>query len=179
MWSQYGSGRRTLPEQLDYYGQLSAQFPIAPLRVVYGASGTLPAAAFLADPRGIVEHTLYWTGVDSELEGHYLLAILNSETARKLAEGLQARGQWGARHFDKVMLSLPIPQFDYSNKLHGALARAAAHAEHVAAGVELSEGMHFVRARQKIRAALREDGVAQKMDKLVLELLGGSSAIEP
>jgi len=105
-----------------------------------------------------------------------LLASLNSETARKLAEGLQARGQWGARHFDKVILSLPIPSFDRSNKLHRALARAAAHAEQVAAAVKLSEGMHFVKARQKIRAALREDGVAEKIDQLVAELLKNKAA---
>jgi hypothetical protein len=179
IWSQYGSGRRTLVEQLDYYGQLSAQFPIAPLRVVYSKAGTLPAAALLADSGGIVDTELYWMKVDSKGEGHYLLAILNSETTRKLVEGLQARGQWGARHFDKVMLSLPIPQFDGTSKLHRALVRAATYAEQVAAAVQLSEGMYFVRARQKIRAALREDGVAQKIDNLVAELLGVSSAMQP
>jgi len=172
MWSQYGSGRRTILEQLDYYGQLSAQFPIAPLRVVYTASGTLPAAAFLADPRGIVEHKLYWASIDSELEGRYLLAILNSETARKGAEHLQSRGQWGARDFDKVMLSLPIPQFNSTDKLHRSLARAAKHAEEVASTVQISEGTRFITARQRIRAALSEDGVAEKIDRLVAELLG-------
>jgi hypothetical protein len=110
-------------------------------------------------------------GVDAKAEGLYLLAILNSETARKYAEHLQSRGQWGTRDFDKVMLSLPIPSFDNSNRLHKALARAASHAEQVAAAVELREGMHFVRARQCIRVALREDGIAQKIDKLVAELL--------
>lgn len=63
---------------------------------MYSASGTLPAAAFLTDGRGIVEHKLYWTRVDSELEGCYLLAILNSDTTHKHAEHLQSRGQWGA-----------------------------------------------------------------------------------
>ena len=70
-----------------------------------------------------------------------------------------------------MILSLPIPSFDASNKLHTQLAKAAAHAIEVAAAVKLSEGMHFVKARQKIRAALREDGVAEKIDKLVAELL--------
>jgi hypothetical protein len=171
LWSGYGSGRRTLTEQIDYYGQLSAQFPIATLRVVYSASGTLPAAALLSDKRGIIEHKLYWIEIDTKQEGHYLLAILNSETARGRAEHLQSRGQWGARDFDKVMLSLPIPRFDSSNRLHKSLAKAAAHAEKVAASVKLKEGMYFVTARQKIRAALHEDGIAQEMDKLVVELL--------
>lgn len=156
---------------MDYYGQLSAQFPIAPLRVVYCASGTLPAAAFLVDARGIVEHKLYWTSVDNELEGRYLLAILNSETARKLTEGLQSRGQWGARDFDKVILSLPIPRFDRADKLHRALARAAKHAEEIAGAVQIAEGTHFIKVRQRIRTALREDGIAEKIDQLVAELL--------
>lgn len=81
--------------------------------------------------------------------------------------------QWGARHFDKVMLELPIPEFDGGNELHRRLLEAAEEAEKVAAAVELKEGEHFVRARKRIRDALREDGVAAKMDTLVAELLGG------
>jgi SAM-dependent methyltransferase len=175
LWSKHGSGKRTLKEQCDYYGQLTAQFPVAPLKVAYSASGTIPAATLLSDPRGIIEHKLYWTNIDTEKEGRYLLAILNSETARHLAEHLQSRGQWGARDFDKVILSLPIPTFDSSNKLHMALSRAAAHAEHVASAVQLTEGTHFITARKRIRAALDEDGITQKMDKLVAELLEGNT----
>ncbi len=171
LWVEHGSGKRTLTEQLDYFGQLSAQFPITSLRVVYNASGTLPAAALLSDIEGIIEHKLYWLKVDTEREGRYLIAILNSETARKSAEHLQSRGQWGARDFDKVILSLPIPNFDASNSLHKALAKAAGHAEHVANAVQLKEGMHFITARQRIRAALHEDGIAQKIDEMVKELL--------
>ncbi len=96
---------------------------------------------------------------------------MNSETTRKGAEHLQSRGQWGARDFDKVMLSLPIPRFDGSNKLHMALAKAAVHAEQIAAAVQFSDGMHFVKARQSIRAALNQDGIAQTIDKLVANLL--------
>ena len=74
--AEHGTGRRTLTEQLDYYGQLSAQFPVPPLRVVYTASGTLPAAELLKDPEGVVEHKLYWHAPESESEGLYLLAVL-------------------------------------------------------------------------------------------------------
>lgn len=171
LWQLHSSGRRALMEQLDYYGQLSAQFPVAPLRVVYSKAGSLPAAALLRDQSAIVDTTLYWAAVESSEEGYYLLAILNSETARSLAEGLQARGQWGARHFDKVMLSLPIPRFNRANKLHGALVESANHAEQVAATVELEEGIHFIRARRKIRYALLEDGIAQRINKLVAKLM--------
>jgi BarA-like signal transduction histidine kinase len=126
----------------------------------------------LTEPAAVVEHGLYWVPVSSDAEAHYLTAIMNSETARKMAEHLQARGQWGARHFDKVMLSLPIPSFDGSTPLHQELAKAAAHAVEVAASVPLKEGTHFVRARRLVRGALQEDGVAGRIKALVEELLG-------
>ena len=34
LWEEKGKGRRSFLEQYDYFGQLSAQFPIAPIRVV-------------------------------------------------------------------------------------------------------------------------------------------------
>jgi len=172
LWQQHGRGRRSLVEQMDYYGQLSAQLPGAPVRVVYAASGTLPAVAVLRDRAAICEHKLYWTAAHGPGEAHYLTAVLNSETARSRVEHLQSRGQWGPRDFDKVMFDLPIPRFDPGNDLHRALAAAARGAEEVAAGVPLSEGMHFVRARGLIRKALAEDGISGRMERLVERLLG-------
>jgi hypothetical protein len=75
-WAQHGKRKdELLVPRLDFFGQLSAQLPIAPVRVIYGASGTLPAAAILRDPRAIVEHKLYWTAASGD-EAPYLLAIL-------------------------------------------------------------------------------------------------------
>ena len=172
LWSQHGRGRLTFAAQIDYYGKLTAQLPPPPLRVVYTASGTLPAAALLPGDFAIVEHKLYWAGVTNDAEGRYLLAVRNSETARRRVEHPQSRGQWGARDFDKVILSLPIPRFDPANRLHQELTAAAASAEQVAADVTLQEGMHFVRSRQLVRRALQEDGVATRIDNLVTQLLG-------
>ena len=143
------------------------------MRVLYTKSGTLPAAMLLREQHAVVDHTAYWHRVESESEGLYLQAILNSETARSRAEHLQSRGQWGARHFDKVMLSLPVPKFDADNTLHGELAGAAATAQTVASGIELQEGRHFVSARRLIREALRDDGVGGRIDGLVARLLDG------
>ena len=84
----------------------------------------------------------------------------------------QARGQWGARHFDKVMFSLPIPLFVPSSMLHQQLAQAGACAEKVAPAVQFKERTHFIRTRQLIRNALREDSVADRIDDLVAKLLG-------
>ena len=141
--------------------------------MIYAASGTLPAACLLRDPRGVVEHVLYWTAPASEAEARYLSAVFNSEVARARAEQYQSRGQFGARHFDKVMFNLPIPRFDAREKLHLALAEAAARAEQVAAAVELPEGVKFQRARGLVRAALAEAGLSQQIDGLVAQLIDG------
>ena len=117
-------------------------------------------------------NTSSWAPVETVGEANYLAAILNSETARERVQHLQSRGQWGARDFDKVMLTLPIPRFDRSVVVHAALAAAGARAERLAAAVELAEGVKFVRARQHIRAALEADGIAGEIDGLVADLLG-------
>jgi hypothetical protein len=162
--------RLTLAESLDYHGKLSAQFPTDALRVLYAKAGTQPAACILHDARVVVDHKAYWSTVHSLEEARYLTAILNSEEARARVEHFQSRGQWGARDFDKVMFELPIPLFDGADPVHAELVAAAARAEGVAATVDIA-GMGFVRARQAIRAALRDDGVAHEIDRLVAVLL--------
>jgi BarA-like signal transduction histidine kinase len=175
LWRQHGRSGTSFLDQLDYYGKLTAQLPPSPLRVVYAKAGTLPTAALLKDRAAIIENKLYWARPASQSEAHYLLAILNSETVRARVAHLQSRGQWGARDFDKVMFSLPIPSFDPKNTLHQRLARAAQRAERVAAKVPLQDGEHFVRARGLIRDALEKDGVANLIDELVAELLANAT----
>jgi hypothetical protein len=142
----------------------------SPIRIVYAASGTLPAAAVLRDPGTVVEHKLYWAAAE-ENEAYYLAAILNSEAARSRVAHLQSRGQWGARDFDKVIFELPIPAYEPSTALHQQLAATARLAEKVAESVTLSPGMHFVRMRSMVREALLADGVGQKVEVLVVTLL--------
>jgi len=162
----------TWSQQLNYNGKLASQFPIAPLRLVYAKSGSLPAACVIRDERAVIDHMLYWVAPASEEEAYYLAAILNSETARARAERYQARGQFGARHFDKVMFNLPIPLFA-ADPLHHELAFAGAHAEAVAAKVELVDGEKFQRARKRVRDALAEEGIGGEIEKLVEKLLDG------
>ena len=159
VWKAHGKSRIGFSDQLNYYGKLKSQFPIAPLRVVYAKAGTLPAACLIWNDRAVVDHMLYWMAPESEEEGRYLVAILNSETARGRIAHLQARGQFGARHFDKVMFNLPIPRFRADEAIHRALARAAAEAERVAEAVELPERAGFQRAHR--RAALLRDAAAR------------------
>lgn len=173
LWSAHAeSGEMTLIERWNYRNELGAQFPSSQIRVLYAASGTQPAAAVAAEV-GVIEHGLYWTGASSVQEARYLVAILNSEAARRRAAAYQARGQWGARHFDKVTFNLPIPRFDPKAKLHHDLAAAAERAEAIAAAVRLPEGVKFRRARAMVRAALAEAGVSETVDRLVERLLDG------
>ena len=177
LWEKHKQGRArtkktSLVENWDYYGKLTAQSHPAELRVVYATSGTLPAAAILRDDSAVIDMSLYWAAVSDEGEAQYLAAVLNSETARKRTAPLQSRGQWGARHFAKVMLALPVPRFDAQDALHLELAAEALRAEEVASAVSLKEGTHFVKARGEVRAALAADGVAGRIDGLVAQLLG-------
>jgi hypothetical protein len=163
----------SLIEQFNYYGKLQSQFPIKPLRVAYTKAGTLPAASIIRDDKTVIDHMLYWSAPSTEDEAAYLAVILNSETARSRISDLQARGQFGARHFDKVMFTLPIPRFEPENPLHKELAENGAAAEKLAAAVELPEGIKFQRARKLVRDALADAGIAQRIDNLVERLLDG------
>jgi hypothetical protein len=166
-------GGMSLIGRWNYHNELGAQFPMSGFRVLYAKAGTLPAAILLEDRQPVIDHMLYWMPVSEQVEGHYLVSILNSEAARSRIEQYQARGQFGARHFDKVMFNLPIPRFDPASSLHLELAAAAEGAEKVAAVVELPEGVPFQRARGMVRKALNADGVADRIDGLVSRLLDG------
>ena len=175
VWDDNRAANMSLIEQFDYYGKLASQFPMSQLRVVYAASGTIPAACLLRKSSAVIEHGIYWSPASTVGEAHFLLSILNSEAARVRAAPQQARGQWGARHFDKVMFNLPIPRFDSKIKLHSEIAAAAAKAEKIAAVTALPENVKFQRARGLIRNALIEDGVAGEIDDLVVRLLDGET----
>lgn len=174
LWDRHGKGTSRFQEKLDFYGLLSKQFPIAPLKIVYAKAGKQPACAVIRDDRAIIDHKLYWAPLASDAEAHFLLAVFNSETTRARAERWQSSGQWGARDFDKVIFRLPIPLFVPANPLHAALADAAEQAERIAAEVSLREGEHFTRARRRIREALAEAGIAPEIDRLVADLLDGA-----
>ena len=171
VWDKHKSGALSFVEQIDYYGKLSAQFPVPEFRILYTASGTLPAAAMLKDERAVIEHKLYWGKVE-EQEGYYLCSVLNSEAARTRIAHMQSRGQWGARDIDKLLFEVALPRFNSKDVLHSDVAKAGKQAEAVAAAVVLPEGGHFVKARRLIREALVEDGVGEQIEKLVERLLG-------
>jgi hypothetical protein len=172
LWDEHGSGKMTFQRQLDYMHKLVRQFPVAGQRIVYSKAGSQPAACIIEDADGLIDQKLYWAPLKSLQEGRYLAAVLNSETIRAAAEGWQSEGQFGKRDFDRVALNLPVPEFSAGSSLHEALVAAAEDAERIAAGVELDLDRPFTDSRSRIRAALRSDGVADRLDNLVAELIG-------
>ncbi|AWN35649.1 N-6 DNA methylase [Methylobacterium radiodurans] len=172
IWQRTSAGRMTLGQRWNFHNGLTSQFPIRALRVVFSKAGRQPAACLLRDGQAIIDHKLYWAEVETEAEGLYLLALLNSETVRARIAPLQARGEQGERDFDKLMFTLPIPHFDARSGLHADLAAAAAEAERVAGAVPVEPGTPFQRARRAIREALRGDGISARIDALTADLLG-------
>lgn len=172
LWNKNAESSMTLVERWNYHNELGAQFPTPEIRVVYSKAGTLPAATIIRERKVVIDHKLYWATTASAPEAAYLVAILNSETGRKRVESLQSRGQWGARDFDKVMFTLPIPRFDETKALHRDLAAAAAEAEALAATLEIDPATRFQTARRRVRDALTEAGISPRIDRLVERLLG-------
>jgi SAM-dependent methyltransferase len=173
IWNENQPSDMSLVEQFNYYGKLKSQFPIPPLRVVYAASGTIPAACLLRANSAVIEHKLYWSAPSTESEALFLAGILNSEAARERFASLQSRGQWGARDFDKVVFTLPIPRFDETVSLHAELAAAACDAENLVASIALPDGVRFQRARKLVRDGLTEARISTRIDGLVARLLDG------
>jgi SAM-dependent methyltransferase len=169
--SNRSSEKRTLLEQLDYMHQLTAQFPIAPWRVVYTKAGNTLAAAIVQDPIAIIDHMLYWTTAQSQDEAAYLVAVLNTPILNDLVRPFQSVGAFGARHFDKYVWQAAIPLFDTTQPLHRRLVALTAKASEVASKVELADGMGFQAARRLIRQELAIAGISAMLDSTVTELL--------
>jgi hypothetical protein len=178
IWGENRSSatKLSLLEQLDYMHKLSAQFPAAPLRVVYSKAGNYLTAAVLADPRAVVENALYWATVGSIDEARYLTAVLNAPVVTELVRPLMSVGAFGPRHFDKYVWYVPIPEFDANSLEHRHIVILAKDAERVAASIELAEDVGFQRARRLIRDELIAQGVFADIDQAVSALVGRTSA---
>jgi SAM-dependent methyltransferase len=166
-----GKPRMTLSQQIDHMRKLSCQAGSPSIRVFYTASGTRLSAVRAASNDSVVEHKAYWATARSEAEAGYLVAVINSAAALAKIVDLQSHGQRDKRDFDNLVWTLPIPEYDENDPLHRDLVAAAAHAEMVAAGVDLTASQHFTAKRRAIRAALTADGVAAEMEALVDALL--------
>ena len=165
------SDRRTLPEQVDYMGQLTAQFPIPTYRVAYTASGNTLAASVIEDSAGVIEHKLYWAPVQTREEANYLAAILNAPALTKLVRPFQSVGAFGPRDFDKYVWQAPIPLFDRDSDLHKNLAELGAQAAQVARGGDVPVGERFQATRGRIRETLKRAGLDKALSAALESLI--------
>ena len=123
------ANRLDLLGQLDFYGKLSSQLEwrrgskSKALRVIYNQSGT-PTAALLEDNEALVDYTLYWIACKDRREAYYLLAIINSDALYDAVAPMMPKGQFGARHLQKHLWKLPIPEFDADDPRHTEISDA-------------------------------------------------------
>ncbi len=177
--------RLNLLENLDYQGKLSSQLQWQqnnaerPLRVIYTKSGE-PTAAILQDDAAFVENVLFWISCIDTNEAHYLLAIINSDALYQAVKPLMPKGQFGARHLQKHLWKLPIPEFDAGVPLHQEIADAGAAAA-LGASQRLAElraqrgdRLTVTIARRELRAWLRNSPEGAAVEQAVARLLSAN-----
>ena len=155
---------------MNHLQKLTAQGTAYPIRVAYSKSGTRLSACWIIDEDVVVDTQANWAAASSLEEAAYITAVLNAGVVLARVREMQPVGQRDPRHFDNLVWTLPIPEFDAAEALHVDLAAAALYAAEVAARVDLPDA-HFTTKRRLIRDALVADGVAELIERLVDALL--------
>ncbi len=136
--------------------------------MAYTASGQ-PTAAIIDTHDAIVDYTLFWAPCSDNQEAHYLLAIINSRTLYETVKPLMAKGQFGARHLQKHLWKLSIPEYDATNRFHQEIARAGQQLQNLYKQHDntVSETV----ARRELRGWLAQSNEGKQVEKLVKRLL--------
>lgn len=132
-----------------------------------------------------MESTLYWITARSVAEANYLTAVINSFALETALEPLMPKGQFGARHVQKHLWRLPIPEYDDDNPLHRDIAAAAVEA--TAGATALLQELQTTRAaqgkpttatiaRREIRNWLAQSKEGARVEALVAQLLADASS---
>jgi len=128
------------------------------------------AAAAIEDPRGVIDHKLYWATAHSEIEADFLCAILNSAAVTQLVRPLMSYGK-EERDIDKHVWDLPIPEYDHSDADHVELAKLAKRARQEIAELELNEKKHFAALRRSVRKHLAQSETGRAIEQRVVQRL--------
>ena len=170
--------------RVDYVHNFSSQLEwqrapeIRPVRIAYAGSGR-PTAALVSDETMLIDYTLFWVACKDMEEASYLLAIINSEALYEGVQPLMPKGQFGARHVQKHLWKLPIPEFDPSQELHVTIAEAGATAAFAAEKklAELREDrgdrLTVAIVRRELRKWLRTSTEGRNVETAVARLLAG------
>ncbi len=175
LWNENSSGKMAFKERINYQKLLVKQFPVSKLRVVYAASGTYPAAVLLEDKDEIIDTSLYYTTVNTKEEGLYLEGILNSASLIERIQGVQAQGQWGARHIHRHLLKPYFPKYNPKDSLHREIVDFAREIKEIAGNAKLDTDYNFIKIRQKIREKIKKEQTWKNLNQSVHELLNRKS----
>ena len=171
-----------LLERLDYVHNLSSQLEWQrdagdrPVRLAYASSGT-QTAALVADDGLLVDYTLFWIACKDINEANYLLAVINNVTLYESVQSFMPKGQFGARHLQKHLWKLPIPEFDPARELHasiaevGAAAAAGAKAKLDQLQEQRGDKLTVTIARRELRTWLRTSDEGMAVENTVGPLL--------
>ncbi|MGB8802363.1 MAG: N-6 DNA methylase [Candidatus Acidiferrales bacterium] len=167
--------KQTIYERLDYQGELTEQNLDDRYLVLYSTSGTnLSSACVDRDAlplRFLIDHKTYWGTFPTEDEGHFLVAILNSEAVNEIIKPFQSLGLMGERDIHKKVLDVPFPQYSKDVVKHRDLVRLAKRAAKEAArAVKLPEFPgHLPRQRSYIRTVV--EGTLTEINTIVKSLI--------
>ena len=170
--------------QMDYLHKLSSQLHwqrnpgSRGVRVLYNQSGA-PTAALLNDDAALVDYTLYWIACEDIHEANYLIAIINSHALSEAVAPLMPKGQFGARHLQKHLWRLSIPEFNPALDLHaniaasGSAAAVGAQERLVELREERGDKLTVTIARRELRKWLRISDEGKAVESVVGKLLAG------
>ena len=173
--------QKSLYQRLNYHNIFTSQLEWIrnpgnrPIRIAYAGHGA-PTATLISDDKAIVDYTLFQVTCISLDEAYYLLSIINSKAMFQTLEPLMPRGQFGARHVQKHLWKLPIPEYDPNDTDHVNLSRlgrrAAVEAQAVIANLE-TPTPSVTKARSVLRHEWQPNSaVAQGIEAGVQGLLG-------
>ena len=179
--SNRGKGRatpKTLFEQINFQNKLLKQKwskTAGDRLIAYNSSGGILRSARFRDSNLLAEHKVFWMLCDSPGEAQYLTALLNADKLQPAFASTQ-KSDWDFNQ--DFLFKIPIPKFESNNPTHTELAKLCVQAEAVADELvrkfenEPDSGKQRQIARSKeIREALRETGIAKRIDAAARKLL--------
>ncbi len=175
LWTELRSSERLeLLDRLDYMRNLSQQFPIADLRVVYNKSGMHVVAAKVRARNAVIENGLYWMVPSSEAEADYVCAVLNSPALTQAVQPLMSYGK-DERDVAKHVWKLPIPEYDPESDLHRELSQIGRDLSALAADFKVASDTYFPTTRRRFREALDSTPEMARLIQLTGILLADAS----
>ena len=175
-----GKGK-TLQQRIDERLKLTKQvMPKDGHLILAGAGGKHICAASVpidADSDIVVDQTLYWRVVPSEVEAGFCIGMLNSHAMTEAITPFNPKGAFGERHIHALPYRL-MPAFNPENEDHVRIATLAQQigalaAEVVAANTYLRDPNRALRSRRtRLRKELQRTALFGELEVLCASVLG-------